>query len=176
MKFILKSIREIREEKNISQAELSRKTQGRVPQGLISELESGSRRLTGYTAIPIANILKVDVKGLILGQEMENSGIPLSERFEVLKTILSKPELLGASKSINRIKRLDFGDRDSFGRKISKKEAKKRKGESLDLGSRDNFGIVRKRVNINGDIKLVDLLDKNEERFEQELKKLLAKT
>jgi len=178
IKFVLKSIRELREEKGISQLELSQKTFGRVPQGLISELESGSRHLTGYTAYPLIEALDnvVSAKDLILGQEMANAGIPLSERHTVFKAVLDEPDLLGASKSINRVKSLDFGNRDAFGRKLPKKEVEARKraekSKDLDFGNRDALG--RKRVAIK---RYDDLTPEEYENlsYEEKLKILLMK-
>lgn len=145
--FSLKSIQEHRRDQNISQLELCRRTYGRVPQSLISELESGTRKLTGYTSIPLADALKTNVLGLCIGQEMQNKSIALKDREKLLKDISDgKADLLRAYKSVNRVKDLDFKDRDSWGRKLDKEqiEAKKRAEKDKDLEvdefDRDSFG------------------------------------
>ena len=145
--FSLKSIQEHRKDQNISQLELNRRTYGRVPQSLISELESGTRNLTGYTSIPLADALKTNVLGLCIGQEMHNKGIAFKDREKLLKDISDgDSNLLRAYKSVNRVKGLDFKDRDSWGRKLDKEqiEAKKRAEKDKDLEvdefDRDAFG------------------------------------
>lgn len=211
--FTLKSIQEHRKDQNISQLELCRRTYGRVPQSLISELESGTRKLTGYTSIPLADALKTNVLGLCIGQEMHNKGITFKDREKLLKDISDgKADLLRAYKSVNRVKDLKFKDRDSWGRKLDKeqvearddtdlsierdsfgkkrtkkeikalrKEAKK-SGERIDdFGDRDSFGrkIVKKKyddLDDSDDMKLIDLMEGTEdEKFLAKLNVLLKK-
>jgi len=149
--FSLKSIREHREEQGISQSELSRRTSGRVAQGVISDLESGFRKLTSNTALLISNALKTNIFGLCIAQEMQNKGIALKDREGLVKAISDgKADLLKAYKSMDRVKDLDldFGERDQFGRKIHPSELEARKriketGEKEDFGGeleRDSFG------------------------------------
>lgn len=145
--FSLKNIREHREEQGISQLKLSQMTHLSVPQGVISDLESGFRKLTSYTALPLANALKTNIFGLFLAQEMSNKGIvSLKDREKLVEDIAKgNTDLLKAYKSAGRVvKTLDFGDRDSFGRKLDKEQIASRKDKDSDLITRDSFG--RKRT------------------------------
>ncbi len=144
--FSLKSIREHREEQGISQLKLSQMTHLRVPQGVISDLEVGFRKLTSYTALPLANALKTNIFGLFLAQEMSNKGIALKDREKLVKDISDgNSNLLKAYKSAGRVvKTLDFGGRDSFGRKLDEEQIASRKDKDSDLITRDSFG--RKRT------------------------------
>jgi len=154
--FSLKNIREHRESMGISQNELSRRTQ--VAQGVISDLESGFRNLTPRLALPLSNALKTNILGLCMGQEMWQKGIALKDRERLVKNIATSDakefkELLGAYKSMDRVKSLDFGDRDAFGRKIYPDELEARKriretGKGVDYGGkieRDSFGRRRSK-------------------------------
>jgi len=156
--FSLKNIREHRESMGITQSELSRRTQGQVAQGVISDLESGFRNLTSHLALPIANALKTNILGLCMGQEMWQKGIALKDRERLVGKIAKSSkkefkELLRAYKSIDRVKSLDFGDRDGFGRRISPDELEARKriretGKDVDFGGkkeRDSFGRRRSK-------------------------------
>lgn len=146
-----KSIKEHREEQGISQNELARRTDLRIPQGKISNLEAGVINLTSNSALCLSNALKTNIIGLLLGQDMANKNIALKDREKLVKTI-SKGDsnLLRAYKSMDRVKSLDldFGERDSFGVKIPKAEISARKriketGEKEDFGGeleRDSFG------------------------------------
>ncbi|MBA7496487.1 hypothetical protein ES702_07095 [subsurface metagenome] len=146
--FTLKSIQEHRKDQNISQLELCRRTYGRVPQSLISELESGTRKLTGYTSIPLADALKTNVLGLCIGQEMHNKGITFKDREKLLKDISEgNADLLRAYKSVNRVKDLDFKDRDSWGRKLDKEQVEARDDTDLSI-ERDSFGRKRTKKEI----------------------------
>jgi len=154
--FSLKSIKQHREEQGISQSELARRTQFRIPQGKISKLEAGFINLTSNSALCLSNALKTNILGLLLGQDMANKGISLEDRKRmVMKIAKGDSDLLRAYKSINRVKglNLDFGNRDSFGRRLHPKEilARKRaekraekRRKDLDFGDRDSFG--RKRI------------------------------
>lgn len=151
-----KSIQEHREEQGITQSELSRRTNLRIPQGKISNLEAGFINLTSDSALCLANALKTNIIGLLLGQDMANKGIALKDREKLVKAISEgKSDLLKAYKSAHRVKKaLDFGDRDSFGAKLPEAEILARKriretGEGLDFGGkyeRDSFGnVITKR-------------------------------
>jgi len=135
--FKFRSVRELRLEKGMTQLALARKSHLKRPH--LSQVETGKINMTWFTSIPLAEALKENPLDLMLGQSLENWGLDHSQRLTAVKMAIENPELLMASKSINRIERLDFGDRDSFGRvrKLSTPEAKK---------SKDNGEIKRNSV------------------------------
>lgn len=143
-----KSIKEHREEQGITQSELARRTDLRIPQGKISNLEAGFINLTSNSALCLSNALKTNVLGLLLGQDMANKGIAEKDREKLVIAISDgKADLLRAYKSADRVQSLDFGDRDSLGFKLSKKliaekraEKRAEKDKASDFGDRDSFG------------------------------------
>lgn len=157
----LLSIKEHRIKREMSQLSLSQATHLRVPQNVISELESGRRLLTGYTIPHLCNVFKVGKEDLILGNNLALAGVKLEDRFKAVKSVANNEDLFIAGKGIARAqkldKKLDFGgkyERDSFGRVLSKSESLARKriketGEDSDFGGkyeRDSFGkVISKR-------------------------------
>ncbi len=222
-KFTFKSLRELRNDKGLSQLELAKKSG--VSREFINRVEQGHLHLSGFTAPNISKVFGVNYKSLIMAQELANHGLSESERRETIATALKEAEGLspGSISVIKTIKDFDYGDRDSFGRKKSKKqidaekraekraekdkeidefdrdgfgrripkreadlrrkEAKKKR-EDLDFGDRDSFGrkIVRNAesdkditTEVDEDITLKELFDKDESTFEERLRKLLLK-
>lgn len=197
-----KSIEEHRESQGITQSELARRTDLRIPQGKISNLEAGFINLTSNSALCLSNALKTNVLGLLLGQEMANKGIALKDREKLVMGISEgNADLLRAYKSVDRVQSLglDFSgkyERDSFGRVISKRESdyKKRKraekrAEKEDYGDRGEFGLklsekqiaekTKIATKMGGDfdidfLKSLEGLDKDEQ-FLAKLKRLIER-
>jgi transcriptional regulator with XRE-family HTH domain len=137
--FKMKSLRELRIEKGLSQLDLAVKS--RIQTCHISQVETGAiKNMTYYTSKPLAEALDCDPLDLMLGQALANQGLELSQRKTAVKTVLENTDLMAASKSIDGIEKSDFGDRDSFGRKTIQKEVE-----------RDQAGIVRKEKEIKRD-------------------------
>jgi len=146
-KFTFKSLRELRwDQGKLSQIDLARLSG--VSRAHINKIERGHLHLSGFTAPRIASVFKVNYKSLIMAQELANNGLSEPERKEVITIALKEaedlsPATIGVMKTIRDF---DYGDRDSFGRKISKKEieAKKRAEKDKDLEidefDRDGFG------------------------------------
>lgn len=185
-KFNLKSVRQHREEFNLTQQQLALKS--RVPQETISMIETGTRHMLSDVAIKLAKIFKVEPFLLKLAQEMEKNGIILEQRHVALKSVLDNQELSSATKSLIETERLDFGNRDGFGRKRSKsfdfslKEQEKekrdrfgivRKGEDPEV-RRDSFGVVRK-VEDPGSEEIIDPVEKQDTDLANKKKKELLK-
>lgn len=147
-KFTFKSLRELRREQGkLSQIELARLSG--VSREHINRIEQGHLHLSGFTAPRIALVFKVNYKSMMISQELANNGLNEDQRKEVIAMALKEAEPL-SNATIGVIKTMqkfnDFGDRDVFGRKISKKEieAKKRAEKDKDLEidefDRDSFG------------------------------------
>ncbi|MBA7492282.1 hypothetical protein ES702_02831 [subsurface metagenome] len=185
-----KSIREHREEQGISQNELARRTDLRIPQSKISNLEAGFINLTSNSALCLANAIKTNVLGLLLGQEMANKNIALKDREKLVMGISEgKADLLKAYKSVDRVEKvLDFGDRDGLGFKLSKELIAEKRAEKiaekekvLDFGNRDSFGRKSKIIatKTGGDfdkdfLKSLKGLDEDE-KFLAKLKRLIER-
>ncbi|MBA7619752.1 hypothetical protein ES703_27093 [subsurface metagenome] len=221
-KFTFKSMRELRNDKGLSQLELAKKSG--VSREFINRVEQGHLHLSGFTAPRIAKALgNVSYKSLIMAQELANHGLSESERKETIKIALKEAEGLspGSISVIKTIRDFDYGDRDSWGRKKSKKEievekraekraekdkeidefdrngfgrriskreadlrrkeAKKKRGD-FSFGDRDSFGrkIVKNAeadqdIEVDENITLKELFEKDESTFEERLRKLLLK-
>lgn len=144
-KFTFKSLRELRSNKGLSQLALA-KLSG-VSREHINRIEQGHLHLSGFTAPRIALVFKVNYKSMMISQELANNGLNEDQRKEVITIALKEAEDL-SSATIDVIKTMekfdDFGSRDSFGRKKSKKQidAEKRaeKDKEIDKFDRDSFG------------------------------------
>lgn len=182
-KFTFKSLRELRwDQGKLSQIDLARLSG--VSRAHINKIEQGHLHLSGFTAPRIASVFKVNYKSMMLSQELANSGLSEPERKEVITIALKEAEDLSSATIgvIKKIRNLDFGDRDSFGRKLDPKEIKfrkeaKKKREDLDFGDRDPLGrkITRKEGEPDEDITMKELFEKDESTFESRLKALLLK-
>lgn len=146
-KFTFKSLRELRwDQGKLSQIDLARLSG--VSRAHINKIERGHLHLSGFTAPRIASVFKVNYKSLIMAQELANNGLSEPERKEVITIALKEAEDLSPATIgvIKTIRDFDYGDRDSFGRKISKKEieaekrAEKDKDLEIDEFDRDSFG------------------------------------
>lgn len=170
----LLSVKEWRIKKQLTQLQLAQKSG--ITQSHISHIENGRIHITYYSAIPLASVFKCNATDLILGNEMWLLGLDHSQRALAFKTILENKELHIASKGISRVERLDFGDRDSFGRKRFKRGRAEKRLEAEQF-KRDGFGIKRKVVSAEVDegIKVKDFFKKDETTFEERLEKLLKK-
>ena len=215
-KFTFKSLRELRSNQGLSQLELA-KLSG-VSREHINRMEQGHLHLSGFTAPRIALVFKVNYKSMMISQELANNGLNEDQRKEVIAMALKEAEDL-SSATMSVIKTMqkfnDFGDRDSFGMKKSKKQidAEKRaekdkdleidefdrdsfgrripkreadlrrkeakKGKALDFGSRDSFGrkITKKtkKVEADEDITVKEFFEKEESTYEERFKALLLK-
>ncbi len=217
-KFTFKSLRELRSGKGLSQNDLAQLSG--VSREHINRMEQGHLHLSGFTAPRIALVFKVNYKSMMISQELANNGLNEDQRKEVIVMALKEAEDL-SSATIGVIKTMqkfdDFGDRDSFGRKKSKKqidaekraekdkdlevdefdrdsfgrripksEAKLRrkeakKSKTLDFGDRDSFGrkITKKtrevEVEADEDTTLKEFFDKDESTYEERFKALLLK-
>lgn len=144
-KFTFKSLRELRREQGLSQNDLARLSG--VSREHISRIEQGHLHLSGFTAPRIALVFKVNYKSMMISQELANDGLNEDQRKEVIAMALKEAENLSTA-TIGVIKTMkefnDFGDRDAFGRKKSKKQidAEKRaeKDKEIDQFDRDAFG------------------------------------
>ena len=143
-KFTFKSMRELRIEKGLTQLELAKKSG--VSREFINRVEQGHLHLSGWTAPNISKVFGVNYKSLVMAQELANHGLNESERKETIATAIKEANglSLGSINVIKTIKDFDYGDRDSFGRKKTKKEidAEKRaeKDKGIDEFDRDSFG------------------------------------
>lgn len=143
-KFTFKSLRELRSEKGLSQLELAKKSG--VSREFINKVEQGHLHLSGFSAPNISKVFGVNYKSLIIAQELANHGLSESDRKGAIITALKESEGLSPATIgiVKTIKDFDYGDRDSFGRKKSKKEidAKKRieKEMEIDGFDRDSYG------------------------------------
>jgi len=143
-KFTFKSMRELRIEKGLTQLELAKKSG--VSREFINKVEQGHLHLSGWTAPNISKVFGVSYKSLVMAQELANHGLNESERKETIATAIKEADGLspGSINVIKTIKDFDYGDRDSFGRKKTKKEidAEKRaeKDKGIDEFDRDSFG------------------------------------
>jgi len=143
-KFTFKSLRELRNDKGLTQLELAKKSG--VSREFINKVEQGHLHLSGFTAPNISKVFGVNYKSLIMAQELANHGLNESDRKEAIATALKEAEGLSPATIdvIKTIRDYDFGDRDSWGRKKSKKEidAEKRaeKDKGIDEFDRDAFG------------------------------------
>jgi len=144
-KFTFKSLRELRSGKGLSQNDLAQLSG--ISREHINRIEQGHLHLSGFTAPRIALVFKVNYKSMMISQELANNGLNEDQRKEVIAIALKEAEDL-SSATIDVIKTMqkfdDFGDRDSFGRKKSKKQidAEKRaeKDKEIDQFDRDSFG------------------------------------
>ncbi len=143
-KFTFKSMRELRIEKGLTQLELAKKSG--VSREFINRVEQGHLHLSGWTAPNISKVFGVSYKSLIMAQELANHGLNESDRKETIATAIKEADGLspGSINVIKTIKDFDYGSRDSWGRKKSKKEieVEKRaeKGKEIDEFDRDGFG------------------------------------
>ncbi|MBA7671708.1 hypothetical protein ES703_79868 [subsurface metagenome] len=148
----LLSIKEHRIKRGMSQLKLSQATHLFVPQNVISELESGRRQLTGYTIPHLCNVFKVGKEDLILGNKLAMKGVKLEDRFKAIKAVANDTDLFIAGKGIARAqkldKRLDFGNRDSLGVRLSDEEVEARKDAGDMTIERDSFGRKRTKKEI----------------------------
>ena len=184
-KFTFKSLRELRwDQGKLSQIDLARLSG--VSRAHINKIERGHLHLSGFTAPRIASVFKVNYKSLIMAQELANNGLSEPERKEVITIALKEAEDLSPATIgvIKKIRNFDYGDRDSFGRKLDPKEIKfrkeaKKKREDSDFGDRDSFGrkIIKKtkKVESDEDITLKEFFEKDESTYEERLRALLLK-
>lgn len=170
----LLSVKEWRVKKGLTQLQLAQKSG--IKQSHISQVESGHIHITYYTAIPLASVFKCNATDLILGNEMWLLGLDHSQRATALKAIMENEELYIASKGLSRVEQLDYGDRDSFGRKRSKRGSAQKSAEAEQF-KRDGFGIKRKVVTAEPDkgMTVKDFFKKDESTFEERLNELLKK-
>ena len=131
--FKLRSIREARLEKGLSQEQLSEKAG--LKQQHLTQIENGIINPTWYTSKALAKALGENPLDLAVGQIFCNVEIAPEERLEAVKYLLDNPKIQRAAKSILQVEK-DFGDRDSFGRKRAVKEKE---------FNRDSFGIRRQK-------------------------------
>lgn len=138
----LKSIRELRKEKGITQNLLASKV-GVSPE-FITMVEGFKRKANENLLKAVAEALEVDVIDLTIGQLMDYSGIELKDRQAYLNRL---------SKAFDEdTEKEALKDRDSFGRKIVNKEINRntlgikkvvKEKEQSGFGNRNNFGIKR---------------------------------
>lgn len=138
--FKLRSIREARLEKGLSQEQLAEKAG--IKQQHLTQIETGRINPTWNTSKVLAEVLKENPLDLALGQILENVEIDKEERPEAVKYLLENRKLQMAAKNILKVEK-DFGERDSFGRKIKEKEIERdslgKRTEEKEF-ERDSFG------------------------------------
>lgn len=142
--FKLRSIREARLDKNLTQEELAKFADIERPH--LSMIESGKINPTWATSKALAKVLKENPLDIAMGQILENVEIDKIDRPAAVKMLLEDKKILMAAKNINRLEK-DFGGRDGFGRKIIARQTEKdslgRVIKSRDI-KRDSFGRVIK--------------------------------
>lgn len=147
-KYTFKSLRELRISKKYSQLQLS-KLSG-VSREHINRVEQGHLHLSGFTAPRLALVFKVNYKSLIVSQELANQGLSESDRERAITIALKEAEDL-ESTTVDVIKEMgkanDFGDRDSFGRKLDKEQVEARDDTDLSI-ERDLLGRKRTKKEI----------------------------
>ena len=131
----LKSIKERRVEAGLTQDQLIQKSGLRISREFLSMVEAGKRFLTKDSTILLSAALKCEPLELFLGQTLSNLDIDLSKRDQAVKSALDYVKMGAALKEAEREARgkLDYGDRDSFGRKAVKEKET----------TRDSYGIKR---------------------------------
>jgi len=147
-KITFKSLRELRISKKYSQLELA-KLSG-VSREHINRVEQGHLHLSGFTAPRIALVFKVNYKSLIVANELANQGLSESDRKRAITIALKEAEDL-SSGTVDVFKEMgkanDFGDRDSFGRKLDKEQVEARDDTDLSI-ERDSLGRKRTKKEI----------------------------
>jgi transcriptional regulator with XRE-family HTH domain len=106
--FKLKSIREIRQEKGLTQEQLALKSG--IKQQHLTQIETGKINPTVKTSKAIAEALGVETEDLMLGQTLENTGI--EDRKEAIDWFLDIGKYMEAFENINRaVKNFENKDR-----------------------------------------------------------------
>ncbi len=147
-KITFKSLRELRISKKYSQLELA-KLSG-VSREHINRVEQGHLHLSGFTAPRLALVFKVNYKSLIVATELANQGLDESDRKRAITIALKEAEDL-SSGTVDVIKEMgranEFGNRDSFGRKLTKEQVEARDDTDLSI-ERDSLGRKRTKKEI----------------------------